>query len=116
MTFKNKLTKAHKELEDAGIWRSNYNPPPLDLLRKIGYRILPPHYRSFLVNFISQTLFFTTIWGGIMWLLVWQAEHVAAYFALLVSISVGLFMGFCMAVYYKFSAKHHHLSDWSDFK
>ena len=116
MTFKNRLAKAHKELESAGIWRSNYNPPPLSLLRKLGYLIPPPHYRSFLVNFISQTLYFSTIWGGVMWFFVWQDEHVDAHLACAVSISVGLFVAFFMAVYYKFSAKRHQLSNWSDFK
>ncbi|WP_415226262.1 DUF6404 family protein [Psychromonas sp.] len=115
MIFKSKLTKAHQELENAAIWPSNYNPPLLDLFRKLGYRIPPPHYRGFLINFTSQTLFFTTIWGAIMWLLVWQTGYVPVYYALLVSSSVGLFFGFSMAVYYKFSAAHHHLSDWSDF-
>lgn len=115
MTFKNRLAKAHKELECAGIWRSNYNPPPLSLLRKLGYLIPPPHYRSFLVNFISQTLFFSMIWGGAMWLFVWQYIYIDLYFVCTATFSVSLFIAFFMSIYYKFSAKRHQLSNWDDF-
>lgn len=116
MTFKNRLAKAHNELENAGIWRSNYNPPPLGLLRKLGYSIPPPHYRSFLVNFFSHTLFFSLLWGGGMWLFVWQPELIDVRLACAITASVSLFVAFFMSVYYKFSAKRHQLSNWAHFK
>jgi len=114
MTFEEKLSKAHKELESTGIWKSNYNPPLFDLARKLGYKTSPPHYRQFLSNFIRQTLFFFVVWGGGMWLFVWDNSKVEPHLQFAISSSVALLFGFFMAVYYKFSAKHHHLSDWDE--
>lgn len=116
MTFEDKLIKAHLELKATGIWKSNYNPPLFDLARKLGYKTAPPHYRPFLSNFLRQTLFFFIFWGGFMWLFTWQNSVITVQMMFTISLSVSLLFGFMMSVYYKFSAKHHHLSDWSDFK
>ena len=112
MTFEDKLAKAHQELELTGIWKSNYNPPLFDLARKLGYKIPPPHYRAFLSNFFRQTLFFFVTWGGLMWLVVWRGSVMQPQLMFAISSSISLLFGFFMAVYYKFSANHHHLTEW----
>ncbi|MDF4403463.1 DUF6404 family protein [Vibrio parahaemolyticus] len=35
MDYETKLQLAHKELSDKGVWKSNYNPPLVRLLRKL---------------------------------------------------------------------------------
>ncbi|WP_022940619.1 DUF6404 family protein [Psychromonas hadalis] len=116
MTFEEKLNIAHAELQAVGIWKSNYNPPLFDLARRLGYKTAPPHYRPFLSNFLRQTLLFFIVWGGLMWLFSWQGSVISGHMMFMISSSVSLLFGFMMAVYYKFSAKHHHLSNWHDFK
>ncbi|MDA1382065.1 DUF6404 family protein [Plesiomonas shigelloides subsp. oncorhynchi] len=41
MDYESKLKAAHQELEDKGVWPSNYNPPMYRLLRKLGVQL--PH-------------------------------------------------------------------------
>ncbi len=116
VTFESRLKQAHDELQQSGIWKSNYKPIPLTLIRKLGVKIKPPHYRQFLVNFFSYSVFVSIIWGIIMWLLVWRDAQFEFYTVFVISTCVGLLVGFTMALYYKFSARYHHLSNWLDFK
>ncbi len=50
MDYETKLQLAHKELSDKGVWKSNYNPPLVKLLRKLGLCFPPPYYQSFFAN------------------------------------------------------------------
>ncbi|WP_275116369.1 DUF6404 family protein [Vibrio diabolicus] len=59
MDYETKLQLAHKELSDKGVWKSNYNPPLVKLLRKLGLCFPPPYYRAF-----SQTLCF--VWFSLL--------------------------------------------------
>ncbi len=59
MSYHSKLIAAHEELEQAGIWKSNFNPPLFRLLRKLGVKYPPPYYRSFQSNFLTSFVFFT---------------------------------------------------------
>ena len=47
MDYETKLQLAHKELSDKGVWKSNYNPPLVRLLRKLGLCFPPPYYQRF---------------------------------------------------------------------
>ncbi|WP_051303470.1 DUF6404 family protein [Psychromonas aquimarina] len=116
VTFERRLQLAHEELQQSGIWKSNYKPVPLTLIRRMGIQIKPPHYRKFLVNFLSYAVIVATAWGSLMWLLVWRSVQLEFYSVFVISACVGLLFGFTMAIYYRFSAQYHHLSNWQDFK
>ncbi|WP_019614513.1 DUF6404 family protein [Psychromonas ossibalaenae] len=115
VTFESKLNQAHQELMQSGIWKTNYKPVPLTLIRRLGFEIKPPHYRQFLVNFFSYSVILSCLWGIIMWFLVGSETSLDLYTASLIIICAGLLCGFTMAIYYKLSARYHHLSNWKDF-
>ncbi|WP_085297010.1 DUF6404 family protein [Cognaticolwellia mytili] len=112
MSFQDKLEAAQKELNETNIWKSNHNPPFLVLLRKLGFNIRPFHYGSFISNFLNSSVWFSVVWGGIMWFTIWQSNGMSAQAALITSLSAGLLFGFIMAAYYKYSAKKNNLSGW----
>ena len=112
MSFQDKFEAAQKELNETEIWQSNYNPPVSVLLRKLGFSIRPFHYCSFISNFLASSIWFSGVWGLIMWFTTWQFNDTPIQFALLTSLFAGLFFGLIMALYYKHSAKKNNLSDW----
>jgi hypothetical protein len=112
MSFQNKLEAAQKELNEANIWKSNYNPPIVVLLRKLGFNIRPFHYCSFKSNFITASLWFGIIWGIIMWFTSWKNDHMPIQIAIFTSLLAGVVFGLFMALYYKRSAKKNNLSNW----
>lgn len=112
MSFQDKLKAAQQELNETKIWKSNHNSPISVLLRKLGFNIRPFHYCSFISNFINASLWFSGVWGLIMWLSTWQSNGMSVQAALVTSLSAGLVFGLFMAIYYKHSAKKNNLSDW----
>jgi uncharacterized BrkB/YihY/UPF0761 family membrane protein len=114
MTFEAKKQAALGELEESGIWRSNYLPPVLLFCWWLDLEVRPPHYNGFWTNAIPIGLFFAVLWGFFMWLFVWGPSVAslpsAAGSALLAGGLFGLFMG----LYYRWSARRHGLSRWSD--
>ena len=112
MSFQDKLEAAQKELNETNIWKSNHNPPISILLRKLGFNIRPFHYCSFISNFLNASLWFSAVWGLIMWFTTWQSTDISVQAALIISLSAGLLFGLFMATYYKHSAKKNKLSDW----
>lgn len=61
--FDSKLERAHADLDAAGIWPSNYNPPIYRLFRKLGLQIRPPHYQNVLKQALSMGVIFGIIFG-----------------------------------------------------
>ncbi|WP_019027757.1 DUF6404 family protein [Colwellia piezophila] len=112
MSFPDKLEAAQKELSETKIWKSNHNPPISVLLRKLGFKIRPFHYCSFMFNFLTSSLWFGGAWGLIMWFTTWQPNDMPIQIALLTSLFAGLLFGLFMALYFKRSAKKNNLSDW----
>ncbi|MFM2589707.1 DUF6404 family protein [Vibrio sp. TBV020] len=63
MDYEAKLRLAHKELNDKGVWKSNYNPPIVKWLRKFGMCFPPPYYQSYFVN-VVLCVTFLLLYGG----------------------------------------------------
>ncbi|EDP60809.1 hypothetical protein AND4_07814 [Vibrio sp. AND4] len=63
MDYEAKLRLAHKELIDKGVWASNYNPPTVMLLRKLGMCFPPPYYLSYFANVMLSAIFYVPAWG-----------------------------------------------------
>ena len=72
MTFEERLTAAHQELESKGVWHANYNPPLCRLLRRLGYPVKPPHYEDWLTNSLAFGISFGLVWGMMMWFFSWR--------------------------------------------
>ena len=113
MAFKRKLSLAFQEMEEAGIARSNYLPLLYGLLLRFGVERPPPHYCPMLQNVVISATWFAPVWGVLMWLLVWSGTGASGVtYAVLAALVGGVLYGVGMGVYYRRSARAHHLTPW----
>ncbi len=113
MTFTTKLESAIKEIDKTGIWKSNYYPPIIKLLHKLGIKIPLPHYNSFLNNFLMMGTGFGVIWGLFMYFFVWnKMVGMPIIYQVLIGVVAGVFFGLSLAGYYRYGAEKHGLSSW----
>ena len=66
MSFASRRTKALELLKATGMWRSNYEPPILRGLWKLGFKIPPPHFVPFWKTTLLASLWFGGAWGIVM--------------------------------------------------
>ncbi len=120
MSFEKKLKKAHRELTVKGVSHLKYNPPITRILRKVGVKVRPPHYYSFLFTAILVSIYFILSVGilvlGLLPLLqIWSQHSIAlsaAFTKLLELGAISFVFGLLTAAYYKYSAKKYRLSKW----
>ncbi|WP_347366242.1 DUF6404 family protein [Vibrio vulnificus] len=112
MDYETKLQLAHKELSDKGVWKSNYNPPLVKLLRKLGLCFPPPYYQSFFANVMLCVAFFAPVWGIFQWFLVWDKLGKPVLEAVYISLLTGALFGLVMATFYYIRRKQLNLTDW----
>ncbi|MGP9791311.1 DUF6404 family protein [Roseinatronobacter sp. NSM] len=67
--FDRKLAAALAELRATGMWRANFDPHMDRALRRLGLRLRPPHYRSFLPYMFGMGRCFAIGWGILMLLM-----------------------------------------------
>lgn len=99
--FDRKLQAALTELEATGMWRANYDPHIDRGLRKLGLRVRPPHYRSFL----STKLVFGASFVIGFAIIAELAKPID-------TLAIGLIFGGGMALVYYRDRRKHSLSDW----
>lgn len=116
MSYESRLRSAHDELRNAGIWKSNYNPPLHRIFRWLGANSRPPFYRSFIVNFLTSSAYFGTTWGVIMWFSVWETDGMDLSIAVITALSAGILFGLTMAFYYWSTFRKHNLTKWNDLR
>lgn len=114
MSYQSKLIAAHKELKQAGIWKSNFNPPLFRVLRKLGVESPPPYYRSFQSNFFTSFVFFTPVWGVLMYFFGWQASGKSIIESAIIALVGGLLYGLTTAWYYSWKFKKCKLTRWDE--
>ena len=112
MTFEEQLAAAHQELASKGVWHANYNPPLFWLLRQLGWSVKPPHYESWLTNFLVFGIGLGLIWSILLWFFSWQPMGAEPLFALRqVALFAGLF-GLSMASLLWLRRKQLKLTPW----
>lgn len=112
--YERRFLAAVAETKTAGIWFSNAVPPIIRLLRRIGFRPLPPHYIPFKTMLLRLCIYFAVAWGLLMGLFIWDAEKMPLSVLIGLSLGAGLLFGLCMALYYAYGRKAHKLTPWDD--
>ncbi len=112
--FEKRRQSAVREAISRGVKPRDVDPPLDRLLRRFGFRIRPPYYRSFAANTGFLGTFFGVIWGIVMWLFVWSGRGIAPGAAVILSASAGLLFGVLMASFIKWKKRKVGLSEWDD--
>ncbi len=112
--FEIKQRAALEELANTGIWTINYMPPIYKVFSKIGLKIRPPHYASFIHTCLFSALWFGLAWGLLMWFFLWSGQSMPAWVAVSASIIGGTLFGLGMALYYRRSRLKHNLTPWHE--
>lgn len=105
---------AIKALASTGMWRSNYLPPMLRLMWRLGLDVPPPHFASFWVNAIVTGSWYGIALGVTMWLVNWVGYRTSAAEILIAATIAGVFFGAWMAVYYAYGRRKYRLPSWLD--
>lgn len=113
MSFELKRSQALDALCKTGIWRSNYEPPIIRLLWRLGFKVPPPHFAPFLAVVLFMGIFFGVCWGGVMWFALWSHSGISVMLAVKSSGFAGLAFGILMALYYAYGRVKYKLPSWS---
>ncbi len=116
MDNQSRREEALKLLASTGIWRSNYHPPYLILLWKLGIDARPPHFNKFWHNVRDVGIPFGLFWGVWMWFSTWRESGMPLWGGMLAAGSAAFLFGFWMALIYERGKRKHHLPPWEDIK
>lgn len=90
-------------------------PPFWRLLWKLGLRLPPPHFLGFWQLVLVCGSFFGSIWGLVVYLLVWRAQQLPLAQAAGTSLCAGALFGCVMAAVYRRQARRLRLPAWHDY-
>lgn len=114
MSFERKKARALAIMESKNMWRSNYAPPALRGLWKLGLKIPPLPFASFRQIALTMGAGFGLIWGLIMWFSTWQYTDIQLYEAIFRSLVSGMLFGLAMAAFHRWRKKANDLPEWED--
>ncbi|MES2070275.1 MAG: DUF6404 family protein [Pseudomonadota bacterium] len=115
MDINQKRDAALKLLESSGAGRGNFAPLLVRLLWRMGFDIPPPYFGSFLGNAFRMGMFFSAVWGVIMWVSVWSHQGKSPMSALIATAGAGFFYGIVMGGYFAYGKHKHQLPSWREF-
>jgi hypothetical protein len=84
-------------------------PPVYRLAWMLGFHVRPPLYQSFTSLALGMGIWFSVVWGLLMWFLFWRAEGGSISRTLVGSLFAGVLFGLAMASYYRWKAAHVQL-------
>lgn len=112
--FDTRKARALELLRGTGMRESNYLPPALKLLWRLGVPVPPPHFAGFGAVTLASGLFFGLGWGAVMWWWQWERQGMSLTAAALTALGAGVCFGLCMAAYYAFGRRKHGLPTWKE--
>ena len=112
MSFESRRAKALDLLKSTGMVRSNYEPPLLRALWKIGFEVPPPHFVPFWKLTLFVAVWFGGVWSVFMWLTTWSGQGVA-WTTLCIPALVGTVIGLSLSLYYAHGRRKYRLPAWS---
>ena len=112
MTFAEQRDYALAMMASKGMWRSNYAPPMMRLIWKLGISMPPPPFAPFWQNTLLFGGYFTLAWGVLMWLMSWRDSGYSLTFAVINALCAGMLFGVLMAAFHYWRRRANHLPDW----
>ncbi len=112
--FEAKREEALRLLKASGMRESNYLPPIVRLLWRLGFQVPPPHFVGAPAVALVAGVFFGVTWAALMWLVLWRATEFSFVHALMAAALAGLLFGVSMSAYYAYGRKKHRLPTWND--
>ena len=99
-----------------GLRHTSYAPMMHQFLWYCSVPVRPPHFASFLGNFLLMGGWFGVFWGWVtlMFILIWGRRDVPTSVLILSPVSAGVLFGAAMAGYFAYSARKHQLPSWSE--
>ncbi len=111
MTFEQKKVRAIALMDSKKMWRSNYAPPLLRILWRLGIRLPPLPFMPFWQVTVLTGGLWGISWGCAMWFIYWGPSGMVAGEAIIISITGGFLFGLCMASFHwcagKLTGCHH---------
>ncbi|EFM8819673.1 hypothetical protein A4V55_004431 [Escherichia coli] len=89
MTFEQKKARAIALMDSKKIWRSNYAPPLLRILWRLGIRLPPLPFMPFWQVTLLMGSLWGISWGCAMWFIYWRPSGMVAGEAIIISITGG---------------------------
>ena len=114
MTFEQKKARAIALMDSKKMWRSNYAPPLLRILWRLGIRLPPLPFMPFWQVTVLTGGLWGTSWGCAMWFIYWGPSGMVAGEAIIISITGGFLFGLCMASFHWWRRKVNRLPPWDD--
>lgn len=112
MTFEERKALAIAIMDSKKMWKSNYAPPLLRGLWKLGVKIPPIPFIPSWKIFLFFGLTFGLIWGITMWNLNWQSTGTLPFDALIKSAKSGAIFGSFMATFHFLRKRVYKLPNW----
>ena len=114
MYYEERVKLAHKELEQAGLWTSNYNPLYVRWLRFMGCHIRPIQYSPFFRNLFVSGPILGLSWSILMALVIWIPMSLSARECLISALIMIFGGGLYNALYAEWCKRKYHLSSWEE--
>jgi hypothetical protein len=112
--FDRRLAAAKAEMAAKGRKPSHTYPLAYRLMHQWGRQARPPHYQGFARLWLSNGLFFSLIWGAMMYFLTWRDQGMPLATAAEMSILAGLLFGAMAAGFTRYKRKKNGLNRWED--
>ncbi len=116
MTFTEKNDFALKELQSSQIWTNDYKPVLFRLLWWLGVKIAPPHYRSFLANFLLFSVLLGSVFGLLNAPVSWMMSDFGPLAQRAGNIGFGFLLALLNALYYRTNAARAGLTPWNEIR
>ena len=112
MDFEEKKERAISIMKSKKMWSSNYAPPLLRLVWKMGVRIPPLPFAPFWQVALLMGIPIGSVWGILMWFFTWKESGIDPVDAIARSLLFDVWMGIFMAAYHWWRKKVNNLPDW----
>lgn len=112
MTFEQKKEQAIAIMENKNMWKSNYAPPLIRALWKLGLKVIPLPFMPFWQATLITGIFFGPLYGLFMWFSVWKHGEITLTIAISMSLIAGFLFGVGMACFNWWLKIRNNLPAW----